>query len=515
MTKEKKEIRIPLEEEIWGFRLYDQEDRQIVFLEFLFAIFNAPVSSDTCNLRMPQFSGSSHLVLRALIFSNPEINFCSDWDDWIPKFSKNMGETFFQLTNWNPEYLKDFFNSFNEFKQVLIIIRQSLDKKDVDRKWNYRFLFPWSKDQIFPDVEFNSKNTDTSTLACKRHYFVHTGEIAYLLCLLSKNRNKLLEKLKEKFKSSDNPLARLCEILEKGYSDSPQVPLSINSAFLPKQSHSDRKVLTRAEWLAEDIPAILNLNLKSEDTAEFLSRIIGLHLICYYLERAKFVALDPRLKGDGRFFMLCEIPEPESTPVRKQARLNFQQNQKLGFQVLLEIFNKKISEIENAPDTERARLFSTVFNTTAELEEEDREELEEDPNSFKNRVKDSLEKKFIKHLGNFHQRMAIDIGLASREFTVAYRYILSDELLLTLVYAVVKENFVPMKGFLKELRTKFGIVIDEASAMEYAGDIEIETNDLVMNYKRLLGQLNGLGLLYHLSDGCDYVQNPYIVAQPI
>lgn len=24
MTKEKKEIRIPLEEEIWGFRLYDQ-----------------------------------------------------------------------------------------------------------------------------------------------------------------------------------------------------------------------------------------------------------------------------------------------------------------------------------------------------------------------------------------------------------------------------------------------------------------------------------------------------------
>ena len=72
-----------------------------------------------------------------------------------------------------------------------------------------------------------------------------------------------------------------------------------------------------------------------------------------------------------------------------------------------------------------------------------------------------------------------------------------------------------MKGFLKELRTKFGIVIDEASAMEYAGDIEIETNDLVMNYKRLLGQLNGLGLLYHLSDGCDYVQNPYIVAQPI
>ena len=78
MTKEKKEIRIPLEEEIWGFRLYDQEDRQIVFLEFLFAIFNAPVSSDTCNLRMPQFSGSSHLVLRALIFSNPEINFCSD-----------------------------------------------------------------------------------------------------------------------------------------------------------------------------------------------------------------------------------------------------------------------------------------------------------------------------------------------------------------------------------------------------------------------------------------------------
>ena len=109
-------------------------------------------------------------------------------------------------------------------------------------------------------------------------------------------KKKLLEKLKEKFKSSDNPLARLCEILEKGYSDSPQVPLSINSAFLPKQSHSDRKVLTRAEWLADGYSGDFESNLKSEDTAEFLSRIIGLHLICYYLERAKICCFGSSIK---------------------------------------------------------------------------------------------------------------------------------------------------------------------------------------------------------------------------
>ena len=211
--------------------------------------------------------------------------------------------------------------------------------------------------------------------------------------------------------------------------------------------------------------------------------------------------------------MLCEIVQPESTPVRKQARLNFQQNQKLGLQVLLENFNKKISAVENAKPENRESVYQLEFNTKKRLYDDEKDKIEYDFPFFKNEIKKSLEKKFIKHLGYFHQRMAIDIGLASRDFTITYRYTLSDELLLTLVYSVVKKSFVPMKIFLREIKSRYGIIIDETSAQAFSGQLEIETNDLVMNYKRLLRQLNGLGLLYHLSDGCDYVLNPYILAE--
>lgn len=503
----------PLEEEIWGFRLYDQQDRQLVFLEFLFAVFNASGKPTDKGIKTPLISGSSHLVLRALLFSNTEINFCSNWDEWIEKFSKHMEDKFFSLTNWNANSLKQTFISFDEFRQVLVVIRQSLDKKDADRNWYYKFLFPWSKNQIFPDVEYDRENSEAFNLLCARHYFVHTGELAYLLCLLSDKHEDLLNAIKVKFQSSSNPLARLCSLVEEGFSDNPVVSLPENGTFLPGNSLQDPNVKIRAEWMAEDILSVLNLNLKNEDSADFLSRIIGLHLICYYLERAKYIAQDLRLKGDGNIFMLCEIVQPESTPVRKQARLNFQQNQKLGLQVLLENFNKKISAVENAKPENRESVYQLEFNTKKRLYDDEKDKIEYDFPFFKNEIKKSLEKKFIKHLGYFHQRMAIDIGLASRDFTITYRYTLSDELLLTLVYSVVKKSFVPMKIFLREIKSRYGIIIDETSAQAFSGQLEIETNDLVMNYKRLLRQLNGLGLLYHLSDGCDYVLNPYILAE--
>ena len=60
-----------LEEFIWGHRLHDDQDINMVLLEFLCAIQNLPFSEYSPNKFVYQIPRRK--VLRALIFNNPQI----------------------------------------------------------------------------------------------------------------------------------------------------------------------------------------------------------------------------------------------------------------------------------------------------------------------------------------------------------------------------------------------------------------------------------------------------------
>ena len=126
-----------LEEFIWGHRLHDDQDINMVLLEFLCAIQNLPFSEYSPNKFVYQIPRRK--VLRALIFNNPQIEAIGEktddpWGEWEKLFKEN-GENrdlFAADSGWNCEYLKKAFaadegekKSFENFAQTVRFLRSS------------------------------------------------------------------------------------------------------------------------------------------------------------------------------------------------------------------------------------------------------------------------------------------------------------------------------------------------------------------------------------------------------
>lgn len=120
---------------------------------------------------------------------------------------------------------------------------------------------------------------------------------------------------------------------------------------------------------------------------------------------------------------------------------------------------------------------------------------------------------------DYHNKFGASIGLASSSITRGYCYYFSDDLLRTLVMAVVgRSNHMPLGRFLEQLDQRYHIVIGPKEARAYyaegapfANTLPLQSLDdeFTKNYRALRDQLARLGLLQSLSDYCDFVKNPF------
>ncbi len=120
---------------------------------------------------------------------------------------------------------------------------------------------------------------------------------------------------------------------------------------------------------------------------------------------------------------------------------------------------------------------------------------------------------------NYHNKFGVSIGLASSSITRGYCYYFSDDLLRTLVMAVVgRSNHMPLGRFLEQLDQRYHIIIGPNEARAYyaegapfANTLPLQSLDdeFTKNYRALRDQLARLGLLQSLSDYCDFVKNPF------
>ena len=120
---------------------------------------------------------------------------------------------------------------------------------------------------------------------------------------------------------------------------------------------------------------------------------------------------------------------------------------------------------------------------------------------------------------DYHNKFGASIGLASSSITRGYCYYFSDDLLRTLVMAVVgRSNHMPLGRFLEQLDQRYHIIIGPNEARAYYAEGAPFANSLPLqslddefskNYRALKDQLARLGLLQSLSDYCDFVKNPF------
>jgi hypothetical protein len=486
-----------VDEAIWGHRLYDEQLPWFVFLEFLNVFthetdknraFDEPNGFNTLTYR-----AAHRLYLRNTLFNNPHLveirlrypNDSNRWDEWLRR-------TKAASTGLNhPEFgfLKDHFHSFEDFCEIVSLVRSTSLEVNSNKRWTSKFVFPYGRDCLYEDLDNNASTND-------RRFFGRTGEMLYLMFCRSSRKKELLATLKGRLAQTDKTWDSIIRCLQP--TNDEDLSNERANAFLPYTNHPC------FDDVADDWLATLRLNIPGFDAFPHLVNLAGLHLLRYQLSVSR------QLLGSATpVNLICEVVAPKKTLVREISCDLYQSNNLLPAQAV-EAF---IAKIEQLDDWQRAITENGAFEKCRRiLKQEVRwgEDYDGPPDAGEliSRLRQDAMKRHRQHVANIHRNYGREIGLVSRRGTVKLRYAPTDALLKTLLFANVEKR-VELHQFLARLHSRYGLVFGDREAEMVLSKDEFDKKAFQANSRRLEQRLGSLGLLRRLSDGCAYVINPY------
>lgn len=492
-----------IDEAIWGHRLYDEQTPWLTFLEFmtvLLAEHRAGRALREETLNSLSYRPQLQLRLRNLVFNNPHIMTVlaedradeAAWTIWLGK----MAETAGGLDCTDFSYLRDRFESFQDFAAVIGFLQGSAIEGSSNKRWSSKFVFPFGPNSLYEDVNVNPRGGVSND----RRFFARTGELLYLMLCRSGVANELRGLVVSRFLENPAPYDSMARALQ----NDPQFSKAERAgAYLPCSSHP---VFDR---LAEDWLAILGSPIPAYDAIPHLVAMTGLNLTLYQLERAREV-----LDGDP-VQLVCEIVSPRKSVVRDLSADSYQRNNSLPQQAI-ERFVRQVTETEewhsavvsDDPILNAADILKHTFGWP----DIDDEEIAPDPTALIDQLADRAISRHKQHIGKIHMTWARAIGLSSRRSSRRVRYAPTDRLLKTLVVCCVSKRL-EFRDFLALLHDRYGLVIGDAQARTFIASGDADQEDFSDNARRLEERLASLGLLKRLSDSCAYVENPFERAQ--
>jgi hypothetical protein len=492
-----------IDEAIWGHRLYDEQTPWLTFLEFmtvLLAEHRAGRALREETLNSLSYRPQLQLRLRNLVFNNPHIMTVlaedradeAAWTIWLGK----MAETAGGLDCTDFSYLRDRFESFQDFAAVIGFLQGSAIEGSSNKRWSSKFVFPFGPNSLYEDANVNPRGGVSND----RRFFARTGELLYLMLCRSGVANELRGLVVSRFLENPAPYDSMARALQ----NDPQFSKAERAgAYLPCSSHP---VFDR---LAEDWLAILGSPIPAYDAIPHLVAMTGLNLTLYQLERAREV-----LDGDP-VQLVCEIVSPRKSVVRDLSADSYQRNNSLPQQAI-ERFVRQVTETEewhsavvsDDPILNAADILKHTFGWP----DIDDEEIAPDPTALIDQLADRAISRHKQHIGKIHMTWARAIGLSSRRSSRRVRYAPTDRLLKTLVVCCVSKRL-EFRDFLALLHDRYGLVIGDAQARTFIASGDADQEDFSDNARRLEERLASLGLLKRLSDSCAYVENPFERAQ--
>lgn len=492
-----------IDEAIWGHRLYDEQTPWLTFLEFMTVLLaehraGRPLREETLNSL--SYRPQLQLRLRNLVFNNPHIMTVlaedradeAAWTIWLAKMAESAGG----LDNTDFSYLRDRFESFQDFAAVIGFLQGSAIEGSSNKRWSSKFVFPFGPNALYEDANVNPRGGVSND----RRFFARTGELLYLMLCRSSVADQLRGLLVSRFLENPAPYDSMARALQ----NEPQFSKAERAgAYLPCSAHP---VFDR---LAEDWLAILSLPIPAYDAIPHLVAMTGLNLALYQLERAREV-----LDGDP-VQLVCEIVSPRKSVVRDLSADSYQRNNGLPQQAV-ERFVRRVTETEewiSAVGSDDPVLNAAdILKGTYGWPDTDDDDLPSDPNALIEQLADRAVSRHKQHIGKIHMTWARAIGLSSRRSSRRVRYAPTDRLLKTLVVCCVGKRL-EFRDFLALLHDRYGIVIGDAQARGFIASGDADQEDFSDNARRLEERLASLGLLKRLSDSCAYVENPFERAQ--
>lgn len=486
-----------VDEAIWGHRLYDEQLPWLVFLEFL----NVFTHEDDKGRAFDEqgkpnelkYRAAHRLYLRNILFNNPHLaeirwsypNDRNRWDEWSRRMKKDAKSLI------HPEFgfLEDHFHSFEDFCEVVSLVRSTSLEVNSNKRWTSKFVFPFGRDCLYEDLDNNASTND-------RRFFGRTGEMLYLMLCRTSRKHELLSALQGRLAKTDKTWAAVIRRLQP--TNDEDMSNERANAFLPYSNHPC------FDDFADDWLAVLRLNIPGFDVFPHLVSLAGLHLLKYQL------IVSQQLLGSSKpLNLICEMVAPKKTLVRELSCDLYQSNNLLPAQAV-ETF---ITNIERSDDWQRAMSESGAFEKCRRILRERARWGEDydgpsDPGELISRLRQDAMKRHRQHVANIHRNYGREIGLVSKRGTVKLRYAPTDALLKTLLFANVEKR-IELHQLLAVLHSRYGLIFGDKEAEKVLSKDEFDTKAFQGNSRRLEQRLGSLGLLRRLSDGCAYVVNPY------
>lgn len=486
-----------LDEQIWGHRLWDQQNPWLLFLEFLGVAeacrrgerLLAAVAPDKPLVYRP----AKRMHLRNILFNNGPLFDLADtveegrddacwreWLGWMREHADGIADPDFR-------YLRDEFVSFREFSVVVRLLVRSVVETETARRWHSQFVFPFGPHALYEDL--NIKRGATS-----REYinFGRTGELLYQMLGRSSSADKLRAHFDRIF-ANPGEFDRLVKRLQP---PGPPEADERTCGYLPHLRH------TSFDRLGEDWLALLDLGLPGLDAYPHLATLGALHVLLYQLE------VSAETLGIPRPPIVCEIVAPRKTMVRELAARSFQTSTQLSTQAVVGF----IDALRTSEEWQRAAAGEDAFNEARELVRRtvrwEKYEGRHDAEALYKSLRDKAAARHSQHAGNVHRNYGRWVGLVSRRGTNRLRYAPNDTLIKTLVLASVPTRM-ELGDFLARLYDRYGIVLGLHEAERNLGGEDLDRKAFQANMRRLELRLRSLGMLRRLSDGCAYVDNPY------
>ncbi len=486
-----------LQELLWFHRIKTDQDKELLTLEFLNVCASHAAEDKLFNKELNTAKYRKDMQVRNIIYNFPELESIVHSSDEESVKWKNIEISLLKKLElpYSYGYLQKRFESVDVFFTSVSLLRKASLGMNTSRRWTSKFLFPFSFETMFIDVD-NRKDT----FSMDRRFFSRGGEVLYMMISRAKNADVLKELMLDIFKNStqnkrwDGLLATLRDNENNIYSNDAQL------GFLSADSHNVY------DQLVEDLISLLKSDIPHNDLFEHFSSISSFYMTHFILTVALEATQTSILKnGDKKIIYPVELIAPRADHVRRSSRQIYKINEDLPLEALEKVFKDYMSSLEDITDKEElARKLDNELNYKGIDYSDDSDEF----NFFeiKKDIWNEIAKKAKGDLLAMHRILLKGTGLASVKKTNSYRYLASDEWLKTLVLINVQSRM-PFHDFVDILYDKYGFIISNKHSV-----LLLETyseNDYKKNETRLFERLRALGLLESKSDGYAYVINRY------
>ncbi len=491
-----------LEEQYWGHRLWDQQSPWLVFLEFLCVAESAYRDGHLFDFERSQYPSSyrpyARIHLRNILFNNEQFLIQLDrensdsasawfkWLEWMAEHSHGLDPDQRDFS-----YLKERFNSFHDFAQLVRALRSCAVEGNTNKRWSSRFIFPFGASALFEDLSITQDGTSREYIN-----FGRTGELLYLMLARSSLRQQLADARPKRLLDDKNKWNHLVRQLQPPSAES-DLPQRGKDTFLPYDQHPT------FELIAQDWLSLLGLKLPGLDVVPYLVTSAAFGMLLYYLHTSAQL-----LGREGKPPIVCEVVAPRRGLVREQSIESFESNNALS----VEAIEKVIADVELSDQWKRPGRPQEVLTQRRGMLEAlfgwDDEGTVTDPDNLLRSFRDDAKARHRRHFAQVHRSYGRGIGLVSRRGTNRFRYAPTDGFLKCIIFCNVTKR-TEFNAFLGQLYDRYGLVFGEKEAESALTAQEIDKKPFQANSRRLEQRLSSLGLLKRLSDACAYVENPY------